>query len=70
MKNSFGNAISVTIFGESHGPAIGCVVDGLPAGLPVSESVIDRCLAMRRPSGAISTARREGCKGIVICAIA
>ena len=65
MKNSFGNAISVTIFGESHGPAIGCVVDGLPAGLPVSESVIDRCLAMRRPSGAISTARREADRYVI-----
>lgn len=59
MKNTFGNSISVTIFGESHGPAIGCVVDGLPAELPVDTAVIDRCLAMRRPSGAISTARVE-----------
>lgn len=59
MNNTFGTKISVTIFGESHGPAIGCVVDGLPAGLPVDTAVIDRCLAMRRPQGAISTARRE-----------
>jgi len=59
MNNSFGNSITVTIFGESHGPAIGCVLDGLPSGLPVDTAVIDRCLAMRRPQGAISTARRE-----------
>ena len=59
MNNTFGTKISVTIFGESHGPAIGCVVDGLQAGLPVDTAVIDRCLAMRRPQGAISTARRE-----------
>ena len=59
MNNTFGTKITVTIFGESHGPAIGCVVDGLPAGLPVDTAVIDRCLAMRRPQGAISTARRE-----------
>ncbi|MBO4767120.1 MAG: chorismate synthase [Lachnospiraceae bacterium] len=59
MNNTFGTKISVTIFGESHGPAIGCVVDGLQAGLPVDPAVIDRCLAMRRPQGAISTARRE-----------
>lgn len=32
MKNTFGNTISLTLFGESHGPAIGAVLDGLPAG--------------------------------------
>ena len=40
MKNTFGNAISMTIFGESHGPAIGAVLDGLAAGLPVNEAAI------------------------------
>ena len=40
MKNTFGNAISMTIFGESHGPAIGAVLDGLAAGLPVDEAAI------------------------------
>ena len=59
MSDTFGRKIKVTIFGESHGPAIGCVVDGLPAGLPVDTAVIDRCLTMRRPGGAISTARVE-----------
>ena len=59
MSDTFGQTIKVTIFGESHGPAIGCVVEGLPAGLPVDTAGIDRCLAMRRPSGAISTARVE-----------
>ena len=38
MKNTFGNAVSMTIFGESHGPAIGAVLDGLAAGLPVDEA--------------------------------
>ena len=56
MNNTFGTKISVTIFGESHGPAIGCVVDGLQAGLPVDTAVIDRRLAMRRPQGAICAA--------------
>jgi len=32
MKNTFGNAVSMTIFGESHGPAVGAVLDGLAAG--------------------------------------
>ena len=35
MKNTFGNAISVTLFGESHGPEIGAVVDGLAPGMKV-----------------------------------
>lgn len=65
MNNTFGTKITVTIFGESHGPAIGCVVDGLPAGLPVDTAVIDRCLAMRRPQGAISTARREADRYVI-----
>jgi chorismate synthase len=59
MKNTFGNALCVTIFGESHGPAIGAVVDGLAAGLPVDEDFIRHQLSLRRPTGAISTARRE-----------
>ncbi|MBO4652883.1 MAG: chorismate synthase [Lachnospiraceae bacterium] len=59
MSDTFGNTIKVTIYGESHGPEIGCVIEGLPAGLRVDTAVIDRCLTMRRPSGAISTARVE-----------
>ena len=35
MKNTFGNALGLTIFGESHGAAVGAVLDGLAAGLPV-----------------------------------
>ena len=34
--NTFGRLLRVTTFGESHGPAIGCVIDGLPPGLPVA----------------------------------
>ncbi|MBR2622542.1 MAG: chorismate synthase [Clostridia bacterium] len=59
MKNTFGNAVSVTIFGESHGAAIGAVIDGLAPGLPVDEDVIRHQLTLRRPAGRISTARRE-----------
>lgn len=59
MKNSFGMHITLTIFGESHGPEIGCVVDGLRPGLRVDEDEIARMLALRRPAGAISTARVE-----------
>ncbi len=59
MKNTFGNHISVTLFGESHGPAIGAVLDGMAPGLAVDESFIAEILSRRRPVGAISTARQE-----------
>ena len=59
MKNTFGNSVSVTLLGESHGPEIGAVIDGLAPGIPVDEAIISEKLALRRPSGKISTARRE-----------
>lgn len=59
MKNTFGNNVAVTIFGESHGAAIGAVIDGLPAGIPVSEDFIRYRLSLRRPTGKISTPRKE-----------
>ncbi len=59
MKNTFGNAISVTLFGESHGPSIGVVLDGLAPGLPVDEAYMARLLSRRRPSDELSTPRRE-----------
>mgnify|MGYP002617954256 CR=1 FL=1 len=57
MKNTFGNTISLTLFGESHGPAIGAVLDGLPPGLVIDEKYIGNKL--RRAQGKISTARQE-----------
>jgi len=59
MKNTFGNSISVTIFGESHGKAIGAVLDGVAPGIEVDEEFIKTILLRRKPVGAISTARRE-----------
>ena len=59
MKNTFGNSVSVTLFGESHGAQIGAVLDGLAPGIPVSEVYIAARLSRRRPSGAISTKRVE-----------
>lgn len=59
MKNTFGQSIAVTLFGESHGEEIGCVIDGLAPGIPVSEEHIASALARRRPSGRIATARVE-----------
>ena len=51
MKNTFGQSVAVTLFGESHGAAIGIVIDGLSPGLPVSEELISRQLSRRRPDG-------------------
>jgi chorismate synthase len=59
MKNSFGNSIVVTLFGESHGELIGAVVDGLAPGIKIDDEYIEKKLSLRRPSGSISTARVE-----------
>ncbi len=47
--NTFGNLFAVTNFGESHGPAVGCVVDGCPPGMSLSEADIQPDLDRRRP---------------------
>ena len=47
--NSFGHLFRVTTWGESHGPAIGCVIDGCPPGLALSEADIQPQLDRRRP---------------------
>lgn len=59
MKNTYGQAISVTIFGESHGAEIGAVIDGISPGLRINEEYIRHSLDLRRPYGRISTARCE-----------
>ena len=59
MRNSFGSFVTVTLFGESHGEAIGAVVDGLPSGIEVNEDYIRNKLTQRAPFGSISTQRRE-----------
>ncbi len=59
MKNTFGNNVSITLFGESHGAAIGAVLDGISPGIVVDEAFIKSQLALRRPVGAISTPRVE-----------
>lgn len=60
MKNTFGSALSLTIFGESHGPAVGAVLDGLAAGLPVDTAALAAAMDRRRARGdGLSTARTE-----------
>ena len=60
-RSSFGNRFTVTTWGESHGKALGAVVDGCPAGLPLEESDIQRFLDRRKPGQSrYTTARQEG----------
>ena len=60
MKNTFGNNITITLFGESHGEAIGCVLDGMAPGVKLDYEFIDRMTELRKPKGKISTSRHEG----------
>lgn len=61
--NSFGHLLRVTTWGESHGPAIGAVVDGCPPGLQLSETDIQPWLDKRRPGASrFTTQRRESDK--------
>ena len=58
--NTIGKLFTVTSFGESHGPAIGCIVDGCPPGLPLTEDDMQVDLDRRRPGQSrYTTQRRE-----------
>lgn len=57
--NTFGTLFTVTTFGESHGPAIGCIVDGCPPGLPLSEADIQPELDRRRPGTSRHVTQRQ-----------
>lgn len=60
MSSTFGRLFTITTFGESHGAAVGVLVDGLPPGLPVDPAAVQRDLDRRRPGqSAITTQRQE-----------
>ncbi|MCF0172837.1 MAG: chorismate synthase [Bacteroidales bacterium] len=59
MNNTIGRNVRMTLFGESHGSAIGAVLDGFAAGVEVDEAFIARQLSRRRPQGSKETARVE-----------
>lgn len=59
MKNTIGTSVALTVFGESHGAAVGAVLDGLAPGIEVDEEFIRSQLTLRRPFGDISTPRVE-----------
>jgi chorismate synthase len=57
--NSFGHLFRVTTFGESHGPAIGCVIDGCPPLIALEESDVQAFLDLRRPGTSRFTTQRQ-----------
>ncbi|MEQ9466117.1 MAG: chorismate synthase [Ekhidna sp.] len=61
MSNSFGNIFKITSFGESHGPGVGVVIDGCPAGISLDQTFIQSELDRRKPGQSrITTQRNEG----------
>lgn len=61
MSSTYGEHLKLSIFGQSHGPAIGMVLDGIPGGLPVDQNVLSDFLRRRAPGqNAYSTPRKEG----------
>lgn len=69
MKNTFGSSVSVTLFGESHGEAIGAVLDGIAPGIDVDEEFIAWQMKLRQSVGALSTARREADKVRIVSGV-
>ena len=58
--NTIGKIFSVTTFGESHGEALGCIIDGCPPGLPITKEEIQVELDLRKPgSNKYTTQRKE-----------
>src|SRR4051794_5248094 len=63
IGNTFGKLFRVTTFGESHGKALGCIIDGCPANFEICEEDIQKELDRRKPGqSAITTQRSEGDK--------
>ncbi len=68
--NSFGQLFKITTFGESHGPAIGVVIDGVPPQLPLTEADIQKDLDRRRPGQSkITTQRQEADKAEILSGV-
>lgn len=59
MSSTWGRALKISLFGESHGEAIGMTIDGLPSGLPIQKDRIQEAMRRRRPESVPVTARRE-----------
>lgn len=69
MTFTYGRNIRLTLFGESHGAAVGVTCDGLPAGMEIDEDYMERWLSLRRAWGDISTARREEDRPVILTGV-
>ena len=71
MSNSFGNRLKITIFGQSHAPSVGCVIEGFPPGFQADMEALGRFLARRAPGrSALATGRREADEPRVMAGLA
>lgn len=59
MSSTTGNKLKISIFGESHGEAVGVVIEGLPAGFEIDFSELERFMKRRAPGGKLATPRKE-----------
>lgn len=69
MKNTFGESVALTLFGESHGYAIGAVLDGMAPGIEVDEDFIARQMLLRRSIPSLSTPRKEADKVKIVSGV-
>ena len=69
VKNTFGNSVTITLFGESHGPQIGAVLDGIAPGIDVDLEFVKKQLNLRKPQGKISTQRVEADEPIIVSGV-
>ena len=70
MNNSFGSLFRITTFGESHGEALGVIVDGVPAGIPIDPQFVQQELDRRKPGqSAVSTQRKEADSGEILSGV-
>lgn len=67
--NTFGDLFRLTTFGESHGAALGFVLDGMPPGVPYNEDVLFEMLERRRPGKKLTSARSEGDKPQILSGV-
>lgn len=69
VKNILGNSVTITLFGESHGPQIGAVLDGIAPGIEVDLEFMKKQLNLRKPYGKISTQRVESDEPIIVSGV-
>lgn len=69
VGNTFGYAFKLTSYGESHGKAVGCIVDGCPANLELCEEDIQKELDRRRPGGRLASKRKEEDRAVILSGV-